>query len=178
MIRIKAPLISEDILKLKAGDKALITGTLYTARDVAHKKFIELINQGKPLPFDIKNQVIYYTGPTPARPDMIIGSAGPTTSSRMDTYTIPLLERGLKGMIGKGDRSKEVKEAIRKNKAVYFLAVGGCGALISKAIKKADAIAFPELGPEAVLRLEVENLPAIAAIDCYGGDIFRCNRGI
>lgn len=174
-MNIRTPL--GDTEKLKAGDKVLISGTLYTARDAAHKRFIELINQGKDLPFDIKGQIIYYTGPTPAKPGMIIGSCGPTTSSRMDSYTPQLLEMGLKGMIGKGSRGKEVIEAIKRYKAVYFLAVGGAGALISKTIKKAEIIAFPELGPEAVRRLEVEDFPAIVAIDCYGGDIFSHNRG-
>lgn len=168
MINIKTPLIDEDIKKLRAGDKVLITGTIFTARDAAHKKFIELIRQGKDLPFDIKNQIIYYTGPTPARQGMVIGSCGPTTAYRMDPYTPQLLERGLKGMIGKGGRGKEVVEAIKKHNAVYFLAVGGAGALIAKTIKKADVIAFPELGPEAVLRLEVENFPAFVAIDSNG----------
>lgn len=170
MINIKTPL--SDIEKLKAGDKVLISGVLYTARDAAHKKFIELINQDKVLPFDIRGQIIYYTGPTPARPGMVIGSCGPTTSSRMDSYTPQLLERGLKGMIGKGSLGKEVIEAIKRYKAVYFLAVGGAGALLSKTVKKTDVIAFPELGPEAVRRLEVENFPATVAIDCNGGDIF------
>jgi len=170
MINIKAPL--SDVEKLKAGDKVLINGILYTARDAAHKRFIESINQGKNLPFDIKGQIIYYVGPTPARPGMVIGSAGPTTSSRMDSYTPQLLEMGLKGMVGKGSRGKEVIEAIKKYKAVYFLAVGGAGALLSKTVKKTDIIAFPELGPEAVRRLEVEDFPAIVAIDYLGRIIF------
>lgn len=168
MINIRLPLNDKDIRTLKVGDTVSITGTLFTARDAAHKKFIELIRQGKDLPFDIKNQIIYYTGPTPARQGMVIGSCGPTTAYRMDPYTPQLLERGLKGMIGKGGRGKEVVEAIKKHKAVYFLAVGGAGALIAKTIKKADVIAFPELGPEAVLRLEVENFPAFVAIDSNG----------
>lgn len=176
MIKIKTPLTDAD--KLKAGDKVLISGVLYTARDTAHKRFIELINQNKELPFNIKGQVIYYTGPTPARPGAVIGSCGPTTSYRMDSYTPQLLERGLAGMIGKGGRGKEVIEAIKKYKAVYFLAVGGAGALISKTIKKAAVIAFPELGPEAVMRLEAEDFPAIVAIDCNGGNIFTRNQGI
>lgn len=176
MISIKTPLSDTD--KLKAGDKVLISGVLYTARDAAHKRFIELISQKKELPFDIKGQVIYYTGPTPARPGTVIGSCGPTTSYRMDAYTPQLLERGLAGMIGKGGRGKEVIEAIKRYKAVYFLAVGGAGALFSKSIKKAEVIAFPELGPEAVIRLEAENFPAIVAIDSRGGDIFNRNQGI
>lgn len=171
MINVKTPL--SDVEKLKVGDKVLISGILYTARDAAHKKFIELINQGKDLPFDIKGQIIYYTGPTPARPGMIIGSCGPTTSSRMDSYTPQLLERGLKGMIGKGSRGKEVIDAIKRYKAVYFLAVGGAGALLSKTVKKVEIIAFPELGPEAVRRLEVEDFPAIVAIDCFGNSVFK-----
>lgn len=176
MISIKTPLIDTD--KLKAGDKVLISGVLYTARDAAHKRFIELISQKKELPFLIKGQVIYYTGPTPARPGTVIGSCGPTTSYRMDAYTPQLLERGLAGMIGKGGRGKEVIEAIKRYKAVYFLAVGGAGALFSKTIKKAEVIAFPELGPEAVMRLEAENFPAVVAIDSRGGDIFNRNQGI
>lgn len=171
MISIKPPLVDKDIEKLMAGDRVLITGTIYTARDVAHKKFISLIDQGEELPFDIKGQMIYYVGPTPARPGKVIGSAGPTTGSRMDPYTPKLLEKGLRGMIGKGGRSKEVIEAIKKYKALYFLAVGGTGALIAKTIKKASVVAFPELGPEAVLRLEVEDFPAIVAIDGLGNSI-------
>lgn len=177
MENIKTPLSNRDIEKLKAGNKVLITGSIYTARDTAHRRFIELINQGKELPFDINGQIIYYTGPTPARPGMVIGSAGPTTSSRMDSYTLPLLKKGLKGMIGKGGRSEEVREAIKQYKAVYFLAVGGAGALIARTVKKLDVIAFPELGPEAVMRLEVEDLPAIVAIDCHGGDILNVPQG-
>lgn len=173
MIKIKTPLSLEVISKLKAGDEVLISGTIYAARDAAHKKFIELIKHGKALPFDIKNQIIYYTGPAPAKPGTVIGSAGPTTSSRMDIYTPQLLKLGLRGMIGKGNRNKEVNDAIRKYKAVYFLVVGGAGALIAKTIKKAELVAFPELGPEALLRLEVENLPVFVAIDSKGKSIFQ-----
>jgi fumarate hydratase subunit beta len=172
MISIRLPLTNKDTERLTAGDKVLISGVIYAARDAAHKKFIDLLDRDEKLPFDIKNQIIYYTGPTPARPGKIIGSAGPTTSTRMDIFTPRLLELGLKGMIGKGDRSETVKEAIKRYKAIYFIAVGGAGALIAKTIKKAEVIAFPELGPEAVMRFEVENFPAIVAISCRGKDIF------
>lgn len=178
MMNIKTPLAVDIIEKLVAGDRVLLTGTIYTARDSAHKRFIELIEQGKELPFDIKGQVIYYTGPTPTPPGKIIGSCGPTTSSRMDPYTPKLLEKGLKGMIGKGTRSKEVVEAIKRYKAIYFLAVGGCGALISRAIKKASIIAFPLLGPEAVFQLEVEDFPVIVGIDSLGNSIIYTTNPI
>lgn len=167
------PLTEEQIGLLKTGDMVLITGTIYSARDAAHKKMMELLEEGKPLPFDPKGKMIYYLGPTPAREGQVIGSAGPTTSSRMDKYTPRLLELGLKGMIGKGRRSPEVIESIRKNKAVYFAAVGGAGALLSKCIKKSKVIAFEELGTEAVREMEVENFPAIVAVDCTGKDIYN-----
>jgi len=172
-MKISCPLNEKDIRKLKAGDEISLSGTIYAARDSAHKRFIELIDRGEQLPFDIKDAVIYYVGPTPARPGQIIGSAGPTTSSRMDEYTIPLLEKGLKGMVGKGSRGEKVVGAIKKNKAVYFLAVGGAGALISQSIKKSEIIAFPELGAEAVMKLQVKNLPCFVAIDSNGESIFR-----
>lgn len=171
-ISITTPLIDEVIIKLKAWDKVLISGIIYTARDAAHKRFIELLNSGNELPFDIRQQVIYYAGPSPSRPGRIIGSCGPTTSSRMDQYTPILLQHGLKGMIGKGKRSDEVKEAIVKYKAVYFSAVGGVAALLSKTIKESEVIAYPDLEPESVRRLVVKDFPAIVAIDAYGKDIF------
>jgi fumarate hydratase subunit beta len=172
-INIQAPLTDDVILKLKAGDLVLITGVMYTARDMAHKFLVEGHKKGETLPFDLRGQILYYTGPTPAPPGKPIGSAGPTTSYRMDKYTPYLLELGLKGMIGKGSRGEGVKDAIKKNKAVYFAAIGGAGALISKAIRKADVIAYPELGTEAVMRLEVEDFPAVVANDIYGGDLYQ-----
>lgn len=175
-IKITPPLIDKDVEKLKAGDKVLITGIIYTARDAAHKRLIELLDNGEKLPFDIKGQLIYYVGPTPAKPGQVIGSAGPTTSGRMDIYTPRLLELGLKGIIGKGQRSKDVVEAIQKNKAVYLAAVGGAAALIAKTIKKAEIIAYEDLGAEAIRRLEVVDFPAIVINDIYGNDL--CKIGV
>lgn len=167
------PLTEDKIIPLNAGDTVLITGTIYTARDAAHKRIVESIKKKEALPFDLKNQFVYYAGPTPAPKGMPIGSCGPTTSSRMDAYTVPLLEKGLKGMIGKGKRSDVVIEAIKKFKAVYFIAVGGAAALLATKIKKSKVIAYPELGTEAVHKLEVKNFPVIVAIDCKGGNIFK-----
>jgi fumarate hydratase subunit beta len=172
-IKIQPPLTDDVIIKLKAGDHVLITGAIYTGRDMAHKYMVEGHQKGEKLPFDIKGQILYYTGPTPAPPGRPIGSAGPTTSYRMDKYTPYLLELGLKGMIGKGPRGQEVKDAIKKHKAIYFAAIGGAGALISKAIHKAELIAYPELGTEAVMRLEVEDFPAVVVNDVDGGDLYR-----
>lgn len=172
-IKITTPLTDDVIVKLKAGDRVLITGVVYTGRDMAHKYMVERHQQGEPFPFDLAGQVLYYTGPTPAPPGRAIGSAGPTTSYRMDKYAPYLLERGLKGMIGKGPRGPEVREAIRKQRAVYFAAIGGAGALISKAIRKAEVIAYPELGTEAVQRLEVEDFPAFVVNDVHGGDLYE-----
>lgn len=171
--KIKAPLNMEDINELKAGDYVYISGTIYTARDAAHKRMYESILSGNSIPMDLKNNIIYYLGPTPAKPGQVIGSAGPTTSSRMDKYTPLLLENGLKGMIGKGKRSKEVIEAIKKEKAVYFAAIGGAGALLSKCIKKSEVIAYDDLGTEAVRRLEVEDFPSIVVIDCEGNNLYE-----
>ena len=171
-IKITPPLTDADIEKLKAGDKVLISGVLYTARDAAHKRLIELLDKGEKLPFDIKGQLIYYVGPTPEKPGQVIGSAGPTTSGRMDAYTPRLLELGLKGTIGKGQRSQEVIGAMKKYKAVYLAAVGGAAALIAKTIKKAEIIAYEDLGPEAIRRLEVVDFPAIVVNDVYGDDLF------
>ncbi|WKZ33475.1 MAG: Fe-S-containing hydro-lyase [Thermodesulfobacteriota bacterium] len=171
-VRISAPLTDEIVGKLRAGDKVLISGVLYTARDAAHKRLIELLDAGKELPFDIKGQIIYYVGPTPERPGQVIGSAGPTTSGRMDAYTPRLIELGLKGMVGKGARSKEVLDSIRKHKAVYMAAVGGAAALIRRSIKKAEIVAYEDLGPEAIRRLEVVDFPAIVVNDAEGGDLF------
>ena len=171
-IRIIPPLTDADVERLHAGDKVLISGVIYTARDAAHKRLITLLEKGEKLPFDVKGQLIYYVGPTPPRPGQVIGSAGPTTSGRMDAYTPALLDLGLKGTIGKGMRSNSVVESMKKNKAVYFAAVGGAAALISKCIKKAEVIAYDDLGPEAVRRLEVEEFPAIVINDVFGGDLF------
>ncbi len=172
-IKIHPPLTDDMIMKLKAGDRVLITGVIYTCRDMAHKYMVEGHQKGEKLPFDLKGQVLYYTGPTPAPPGRVIGSAGPTTSYRMDKYAPYLLELGLKGMIGKGPRSQEVKDSIKKNTAVYFAAIGGAGALMSKAIRKAEVVAYPELGTEAVMRLEVEDFPVVVVNDVYGADLYR-----
>ncbi|MEW6455157.1 MAG: Fe-S-containing hydro-lyase [Acidobacteriota bacterium] len=174
--KISTPLTDETLEKLKAGDKVLISGHIYTGRDAAHKKLFELAKEGKPLPFDIRGQIIYYVGPTPARPGKPIGSAGPTTSYRMDTYTPILLSLGLKGTIGKGSRDKEVIEAMKKYKAIYLAAVGGAGALISKCILKSEIVAYPELGPEAIYRLEVKDFPATVINDIYGNDLYEQGR--
>ncbi len=172
-IKLTTPLKVEDVERLKIGDAVLLNGVIYTGRDAAHKRLFELLKKGEDLPIDIEGQVIYYVGPTPAKPGYVIGSAGPTTSYRMDPYAPALIERGLKGMIGKGNRGEEVKEAMRKHKAVYFAATGGAGALIAKSIKSSEIVAYEDLGPEAVRKLVVENFPVIVANDCYGGDLFE-----
>ena len=170
---IKTPLTNEVLEKLTVGNRVLISGVIYSARDAAHKYLVNLIDNGSKLPFNIIGQIIYYVGPTPPKPGMIIGSAGPTTSYRMDSYTPILLEKGLKGMIGKGFRSHNVIEAMKLYKAVYFAATGGAGALISKTIKRADVIACEDLGPEAIRRLEVVNFPAVVVNDIYGNDLYE-----
>lgn len=170
------PLTDEVINDLKAGDEAFLNGIIYTARDAAHKKLIELINQDAFLPFPLEGQIIYYVGPTPAPPGMVIGAAGPTTSSRLDPYTPTLLKAGLKGMIGKGKRNKEVIDAIKKYKAIYFVAIGGAGALLSKCIYEAKLIAYPELGPEAIYKLKVRDLPLFVGNDIYGNDLYEIGR--
>ena len=172
-IRLKTPLSDADVEKLKAGDKVLLNGVIYTGRDAAHKRLYDLLMEGKSLPIDVKGQVIYYVGPAPAKPGQVIGSAGPTTSGRMDAYSPKLIELGLKGMIGKGMRKKEVVEAMKKYKAVYFAATGGAGALLAKAIKKAQVVAYEDLGPEAINRLEVENFPVIVVNDTKGNDLYE-----
>ena len=172
-LNIRAPFDEETVKKLKAGDQVFITGVIYVGRDAAHKRLVEALDQGKPLPFDIKGQVVYYMGPAPAKPGSPIGSAGPTTSGRMDAYSPRLMAEGLKGMIGKGFRSQAVKDAMKQHEAVYMAAIGGAGALISKSIKKSDVIAYEELGAEAVRRLEVENFPATVINDIYGGDLYQ-----
>ena len=169
---LNTPLSDDDIIKLKTGDKVLISGVIYTARDAAHKRIVEAIESGEKLPFDLNGQVIYYAGPSPAKPGSVIGSCGPTTSSRMDSYTPKLIEHGLKGMIGKGLRSKEVKSAMMKYKSVYFAAVGGVAALLSKTVIEAEIIAYPDLEPESVRRLVVKDFPVIVAIDINGNDIY------
>lgn len=170
---IETPLMEETIKDLRAGDYVYISGIIYTARDAAHKRMTEGLAEGIEIPFDLENQIIYYLGPTPNREGQVIGSAGPTTSSRMDKYAPSLLDRGLKGMIGKGKRSQSVIDAMKKNKAVYFAAVGGAGALLSKCIKKSEVIAYDDLGTEAIRRLEVENLPVITVIDCEGNNLYQ-----
>jgi len=172
-IRLKTPLTDGDVEKLKAGDKVLITGVIYTGRDAAHKRLTDLLKEGKPLPVDLKGQIIYYVGPAPAKPGHAIGSAGPTTSGRMDAYSPKLMEIGLKGMIGKGMRKKEVIEAMKKYKAVYLAATGGAAALIAKSVKKADIVAYEDLGPEAINRLEVVDFPAIVVNDTKGNDLYQ-----
>ena len=172
-VYIKAPLSDSEVEKLQVGVKVRISGILYTARDAAHKRLIELIQTGKDLPFDIRGQLIYYVGPTPARPMQTIGSAGPTTSYRMDTYTPTLIKIGLKGTIGKGGRSEDVIEAMKRYKAVYLAAVGGAAALIARSIKRARIIAFEDLGTEAIRELEVENFPAIVVNDTKGNDLYK-----
>ena len=172
-VNIKSPLDEETIKKLKAGDQVFISGIIYTARDAAHKRLVEALDKGEKLPFDLANQTVYYMGPSPAKPGQVIGSAGPTTSGRMDSYAPRLMSAGLKGMIGKGNRSPAVKDAIKKYKAVYFAAIGGAGALISKSIKKAEVIAYEDLGAEAIRRLEVENFPATVINDIYGSDLYE-----
>lgn len=162
---IETPLTEEKVKDLHTGDYVYITGTVYTARDAAHKRMYESMKKGEEIPIDLENNIIYYLGPSPAREGQVIGSAGPTTSSRMDKYTPLMLENGLKGMIGKGRRSEEVIESMNKNGAVYFAAIGGAGALLSKCIKKAEVIAYDDLGTEAIRKLEVENLPVIVVID-------------
>ena len=171
-IRLKTPLRNEEVEKLKRGDRVLISGVVYTGRDAAHKRLIDLLKAGKDLPFDIRGQIIYYVGPAPAKPGQILGSAGPTTSYRMDAYSPALIEKGLKGMIGKGMRSEAVKEAMKKYKAVYFAATGGAGALLAKRVKKAEIVAYEDLGPEAIRRLEVEDLPVIVVNDVRGNDLY------
>lgn len=173
---LKPPLREKEVLKLKCGDRVLISGVIYSFRDAAHKKLYELIRENMPLPFDIKGAVVYYMGPSPAKPGRVIGACGPTTSGRMDYYTPLLLEKGLKGMIGKGERSQSVKEAILRYKAVYMCATGGAGALLSKKINKVEVIAFPELGPEAIRKLQVIDFPAIVVNDAYGEDLYQRER--
>ena len=170
---IELPLTKEKVKELKAGDYVYLTGTIYSARDAAHKRIYETIGEGGEIPFPYKDAVIYYLGPTPAREGMVIGSAGPTTSSRMDKYTPLLLQKGITGMIGKGKRSQEVIEAMKEYTAVYFAAIGGAGALLSKCIKKSTVIAYDNLGTEAIRELYIENFPVIVVIDCGGNNLYQ-----
>ena len=172
-MKVETPLKENKILNLKAGSKIELSGCIYTARDAAHARLFELIQDNKKLPIPLKGQVIYYVGPAPAKPGKVIGSAGPTTSSRMDKFTPCLLQNGLKGMIGKGKRNEKVKKAIQKYKGLYFAAVGGAAALIAQKIKKAEIVAYPELGPEAIRKLEVHNFPLIVVNDVYGNDLYE-----
>jgi len=172
-INITSPIDAEIIEKLTAGTRVLISGVVYTARDAAHQRLTQALDRGERLPFDLKGQTLYYMGPSPAPPGQVIGAAGPTTSHRLDAYTPRLIAAGLRAMIGKGNRPPQVREAIKQHKAVYFVTIGGAGALLSKSIKQAEVIAYEDLGAEAVLRLDVEGLPAIVANDIYGGDLFE-----
>lgn len=172
MKKIQLPLKEEDILSLKAGEAVLLSGTIYTVRDAAHKRLVEMIQNGEELPFELNGSTIYYVGPTPAREGQVIGSAGPTTSSRMDPYVPLLAEIGLKGMIGKGRRSKEVKETIQNHKMIYFVCCGGAGALLSHSIVKREMVAFEDLLAEAITKLEVKDFPCFVGIDINGNDIY------
>ncbi|MDR1554649.1 MAG: Fe-S-containing hydro-lyase [Campylobacteraceae bacterium] len=175
-VKITAPFDKETLKKLKAGDNVLITGTIIAARDAAHKALTEALSRGEELPVKLKNETIYYLGPSPAKPGQVIGAAGPTTSGRMDKYTPAILDLGVVGMIGKGYRSKDVIDSIIKNGAVYMVAIGGAGALIAKTIKKYEVLAYPELGPEAIAKLTVENFPAIVAIDSEGNNFYEAGQ--
>ena len=174
--KIRLPLDDDTVKSLRAGDRVLLSGTVYTGRDEAHLYLMRMIERGEKLPFVLNGAVIYYTGPCPAKPGQVIGSAGPTTSGRMDAYAPMLMELGLKGMIGKGKRSAAVKESMMKNICCYFAAIGGAGALISDSIKKAEVIAFPELGAEAVYKLEGVDFPCTAVLDCYGNDLYKIGQ--
>ena len=174
--KLTTPVTRKDLAPLRAGDTVLLSGTVYTARDAAHQRMMELLDRGEPLPFPVEGSAIYYVGPTPERPGQVIGSAGPTTSYRMDAYSPTLIALGQRGMIGKGKRSQEVIDAMKKYGAVYFGAIGGAGALLSRCIKKAEIIAYEDLGAEALRRLEVEDLPAFVIIDCEGNNLYETGR--
>lgn len=174
--KITTPLTEEMAKELKAGDTVLISGTIYTARDAAHKRLVDLLDKGEELPVDLRDQIIYYVGPTPPKPGMALGSAGPTTSYRMDAYSPKLLDLGLRGMIGKGYRSEEVVEAMKRNNSVYFAAIGGAAALIGKAIVKAEIVAYEDLGAEAIRKLEVKDLPVVVVIDTKGNDLYTMGQ--
>lgn len=170
------PLTWEKVRELKSGDQVLISGVIYTGRDAAHKRMVEALDRGEELPFDLKDQIIYYVGPAPAPPGKVIGSAGPTTSGRMDAYSLRLIREGLRGMIGKGLRSQEVIAAMKEHGAVYFGAIGGAGALLAACIREAEVIAYPELGPEAVRRLVVKDFPAVVLIDSHGNNLYETGK--
>lgn len=170
---VRPPLGDADVEALKAGDRVRITGILYTARDAAHARLLPLIDEGQPLPIDVRGQIIYYTGPSPARPGDVVGSIGPTTGGRMDKFTPKLLALGLKGTMGKGARSQAVKEAFKQYKGVYFGAIGGAGAVLSRFVTKVEIVAYEDLGTEAIRRIEVEGFPAIVVNDCHGGDLYE-----
>ena len=171
--RVSPPLTDEDVEALTAGDRVRISGVLFTARDAAHARLLPLMESGQPLPIDVRGQIIYYTGPSPARPGEVVGSVGPTTGGRMDKFTPGLLALGLKGTIGKGARSQPVKDALARHKGVYFGAIGGAGAVLSRFVKKLEVVAYEDLGTEAIRRLEVEGFPAIVINDCRGGDLYQ-----
>ncbi len=175
-VKIKAPLSRETARVLRAGDSCLLSGTIYTARDAAHKRIYELLAEGKELPFDLVDSVIYFVGPTPAKPGQAIGSAGPTTSYRMDAYSPALIAAGQTGMIGKGKRGAEVVEAMKTHGAVYFGAIGGAGALLGKCVKKCELVAYEDLGAEGIYRLEVEDFPVVVVIDSLGNDLYKSGR--
>lgn len=175
-IKLETPLTVEETAGLRAGQTCLLNGIIYTARDAAHKRLVEMMDKGEELPFHVGGQLIYYVGPCPASPGQVIGSAGPTTSTRMDAYTPALLAAGVRGVIGKGDRSPEVVEALKKHRAVYFGAIGGAGALISRQIIAAEVVAFPELGPEAIHKLQVQDLPVVVVIDSQGQNYYTLGR--
>ena len=172
-VRLNTPLKEEEVIKLRAGDEVLLNGAIYTGRDAAHQRLLDLLEKGKELPFDVKGQIIYYVGPSPAKPGTPIGSCGPTTSYRMDPYAPALMKIGLKGMIGKGPRGKEVIEAMKRYKAVYFDAVGGAAALIARSVKSSRIVAYEDLGTEAIRELEVEDFPVIVANDVLGNDLYE-----
>ena len=173
---IETPLTKEIVGTLKAGDRVSLNGVIYTGRDAAHKRLVEMIDKGETLPIDLKDQTIYYVGPCPAKPGQALGSAGPTTSGRMDAYAPILMENGLRGMIGKGLRSQAVVDSMKKNDCVYFAAIGGAGALLAEAVKEAEVVAFPEFGPEAIYKLTVENFPVTVVIDSQGNDLYKIGK--
>ena len=175
-IRLTTPLTNEVVNGLKSGDQVLISGVIYTGRDAAHLRLVKAIENGEPLPFEVEGQIIYYVGPAPAKPGEVIGSCGPTTSYRMDDLTVPLLELGLKGMIGKGARNQTVINGMKKNRAIYFAAIGGAGALIANSVKESTVIAYDDLGTEAIRRLVVEDFPAIVVIDAEGENLYETER--
>ncbi len=175
-IRLNTPLTEDKLVNLKAGDSILLSGTIYSARDAAHKRLIDLLKQGKELPLHIENETIYYVGPSPAKPGKVIGSAGPTTSYRMDAYAPALMDLGLKGMIGKGARNEEVINSIKKNKCVYFGAIGGAAALIGKSIVESEIIAYEDLGAEAIRRIKVKDMPLVVIIDANGNNLYEIGQ--